>query len=212
MIKVFIGEDHEIVRDGLKSLLTDIPGVSVVGEASNGQEVINKMPEDTNIVLMDINMPVMNGIETTRYLNEKQGRVSVLALSMADNENYIAEMFNAGAKGYMLKNTGKEELLYALKRIHEGGMYISPEIMVKGIEKMIHHTKETVKNTNVNLSKRELEVLRLLAVGLTNNDIAEKLFTSRRTIETHRKNLIDKTGSKNTASLIRFALLNGIID
>src|SRR6478736_515410 len=128
MIKVFIGEDHEIVRDGLKSLLTDTPGVTVVGEASNGSDVIKNIPKDTDIVLMDINMPVMNGIETTKYLNEKMDKVNVLVLSMMDNENYVSEMFNAGAKGYMLKNTGKDELLYALNRIHDGGLYISPEI------------------------------------------------------------------------------------
>jgi DNA-binding NarL/FixJ family response regulator len=122
-------------------------------------------------------------------------------------------MFNAGAKGYMLKNTGKEELLYALKRIKEGGMYVSPEIMAKSLEKMVLLSRENQRSvSSVALSKRELEVLKLLAEGLTNNEIAEKLFTSRRTIETHRKNLIDKTASKNTAALIRFAIMNGIIN
>jgi DNA-binding NarL/FixJ family response regulator len=213
MIKVFIGEDHEIVRDGLKSLLTDIPGVSVVGEAANGKEIIETIPGDTDIVLMDINMPVMNGIETTKQIQQKYDGINVLVLSMMDHENYVAEMFNAGAKGYMLKNTGKEELLYALKRIKEGGMYVSPEIMAKSLEKMVLLSRENQRSvSSVALSKRELEVLKLLAEGLTNNEIAEKLFTSRRTIETHRKNLIDKTASKNTAALIRFAIMNGIIN
>lgn len=213
MIKVFIGEDHEIVRDGLKSLLRDTPGVSVVGEAANGKEIIDNIPGDTDIVLMDINMPVLNGIETTKQIQQKYDGINVLVLSMMDHENYVAEMFNAGAKGYMLKNTGKEELLYALKRIKEGGMYVSPEIMAKSLEKMVLLSRENQRSvSNVALSKRELEVLKLLAEGLTNNEIAEKLFTSRRTIETHRKNLIDKTASKNTAALIRFAIMNGIIN
>jgi len=213
MIKVFIGEDHEIVRDGLKSLLRDTPGVSVVGEAANGKEIIDNIPGDTDIVLMDINMPVMNGIETTKQIHQKYDGINVLVLSMMDHENYVAEMFNAGAKGYMLKNTGKEELLYALKRIKEGGMYVSPEIMARSLEKMVLLSRENQRSvSNVALSKRELEVLKLLAEGFTNNEIAEKLFTSRRTIETHRKNLIDKTASKNTAALIRFAIMNGIIN
>lgn len=212
MIKVFLVEDHDIVRDGIKSILTDTPGISVIGEASNGNELLKQISPETDIVIMDIHMPLLDGVETTKLLSLQNKNVKILILSMLDHENYITELFNAGVKGYMLKSTGKDELIYAIKRIHNSGMYISPEIMAKSIDRFILLPRDNSNKTNIALSKRELEVLRLLSEGLTNNEIAEKLYTSRRTIETHRKNLIDKTSSKNTAALIRYAIMEGIIN
>jgi DNA-binding NarL/FixJ family response regulator len=211
MIKIVIGEDHEIVRDGLKSLLNDVPGIKVTGEASNGKELIDRLSEDTDIVLMDINMPVMNGIETTRYISQNFKHIKVLVLSMLEDEAIVEKLFAAGAQGYLVKNKGKDELIYAVRRIAEGYMYLAPEITVKILHKIVHTSAVRTPHKTIPLSKREVEVLSLLAEGFTNNEIADKLFTSRRTIETHRKNLIEKTGSRNTAALIRFALTHGIL-
>lgn len=213
MIHLLIGEDHTIVREGLISLLKNEQSISIVAEASNGVEVIEKLNECTpDIAIIDLNMPVMDGFETNRFIQENYKYVKVLILSMLDHEHYVAEALESGAKGYMLKNSGKEELLYAIRRIHAGGMYISPEIVAKliiSLQNQVHEIKKAAPP--VALSKREIEVLSLMADGYTNNEIADKLFTSRRTIETHRKNLIEKTGSKNTASLIKFALIHGIV-
>lgn len=211
MINIFIGEDHEIVRDGLKSLLFNISDINIIGEAATGKEVVDHLPENTDLVLLDLHMPVMDGIETTRYLSRNFSRTKVLALSMMDDEMNVTRLFHAGAKGYMLKNTGKDELMYAIRRVYEGGMYVAPEIAIRMLTKMMDNVDAQSMRPTVALSKREVEVLNLLAEGLTNNEIAEKLFTSRRTIETHRKNLIEKTGSRNTASLIRFAITSGIL-
>lgn len=212
MIKIMLAEDHEILRDGLKSLLKDEPGLSVVEEAKNGKEVIEKISQvDVDVAIIDINMPVMNGLETTQYLNEHYKKVKILVLSMMDNDKYLTQMFEAGATGYLLKSTCKEELIYAVRKVAKGGTYICSEMTLNILDKPKQDFDSLTGQCAVSLSKRELEVLQQIAEGLTNNEIAVKLFTSRRTVETHRMNLIEKTKSKNTAALIKFAILNGFI-
>jgi DNA-binding NarL/FixJ family response regulator len=219
MINVFIAEDHKIVREGIISMFKDEQDISVVGEAEDGKEVLQKIAGlDVNVMLVDINMPLMNGTELTRHISENHKEIKILALSMMDHENYVTQMFEAGATGYLLKNTGREELKYALRRVSAGEPYISHKIAVSMIKKLADQNKvNTVSagmpssKVNVDLSDRELEILELIAEGYTNTEIADKTFTSRRTVETHRKNLIEKTKTKNTATLIKFAIVNGIL-
>ncbi len=212
MIKILLAEDHEILRDGLKSLLKDEPGLSVVEEAKNGKEAIEKIAStEIDVAILDINMPIMNGLETAQYLNLHHKNVKVLVLSMLDHDKYLSQMFEAGATGYLLKSTCKEELIYAIKKVAKGGTYVCSEMTLNILDKPKQEFDTLPGNSSVPLSKRELEVLQQIAEGLTNNEIAVKLFTSRRTVETHRMNLIEKTKSKNTAALIKFAILNGYI-
>lgn len=211
-MKILIGDDHPIIRDGIKGILLNDLTIEI-DEASNGKEVIDRIAvSEPDIAIIDINMPVLDGFATVKHISKYYPQVKVLVLSMHDPDNYVAQMFEAGAKGYMLKTNNKDELIYALKKINAGGVYISPEITIRHLHKILEENSLRKEQTQqVPLSKREFEVLILIAEGLTNNEIAEKLFTSRRTIETHRKNLIEKTGSKNTASLIKFAIQNRMV-
>ena len=215
MVNILLVDDHKIIRDGLRSLLKEEVEIAVVGEASNGQELINMLPETlVDVILMDLNMPVMDGFEGTRYVREHYPDIKVLVLSMLDHENYISKILDAGALGYVLKNTGKEEMVYAIKSVATGNHFICTEIALS----LLKRIQQTTVKTEVNgrqpgdLSKREIEVLRLIAEGFTNAEIADKLFTSKRTIESHRQHLIEKTQAKNTAALVKFALEKGIID
>jgi DNA-binding NarL/FixJ family response regulator len=211
MINILLAEDHEILRDGLKSLLKDEPGLFVIVEAKNGKEVVERIQHvEVNVAIIDINMPLMNGLETTQYLNQHYNDVKVLVLSMLDNEKYLSQLFEAGATGYLLKSTSKEELIYAIKKVAKGGTYICSEMTLNMLGKP-KPDGAFMDHNAVSLSKREIEVLRHIAEGMTSKEIAEMLFTSSRTVETHRMNLIDKTKSKNTAALVKFAIINGFI-
>lgn len=211
MISVLLAEDHLILRDGIKALLKDHPDINIVAEASNGKEVQNLLLDsEIDLLVLDINMPDMDGLKTAKYVKENYKNVKVLVLSMLEQEKYVSKSFEAGALGYILKTTGKDELVNAIKMVAKGDPYISHKIsanMLKNINVSLLQEERIV----VDLSPRELEILDLIAEGYTNAEIADKIFTSKRTVETHRKNLIDKTGTKNTAALIKFAILNGIL-
>ena len=210
MIKVFLAEDHKILREGLISLLKESPGIAIVGESSNGQSAIENISAlEVDVAIVDINMPRMNGLEVTKYLTENCPEVKVLVLTMLDHENYVSKMFKAGAKGYALKNIGREELLQAIKKIYYGEIYISPELASGLVQKL--KMGNTRSKLGDEFSKKEIEILSLIADGLTNEEIANKLLISKRTIETYRMNLIEKTGTKNTASLIKYVMENKII-
>lgn len=213
LIKVLLVEDHAIVRQGIRSLIESDMEISVIGEAANGVEAIHLISENMpDVVIMDLNMPVMNGIECTKVLKRQYPALKVLVLSMHDHEQYLVDMLAAGANGYVLKNTSRKELLYAIKLLHNNRKYIGPEFTESMLAKYQALTKNNSKTAaSVDLSEREKEVLDLIAEGLTNVEIANKLTTSVRTIETRRKNLLEKTNTTNTATLIRFAALNGLI-
>lgn len=214
MINVLLVEDHDIVRQGIRALLENQPEITVIGEACNGQEALEKLKyQKPDILIMDMNMPVMSGLECTRRVRSEHPNIKILVLSMHDHENYLIEMLDAGANGYVLKNTSKDELLFAIKKIANDGMYIGPEFTISMLAKYKATTgfAEASPNLDLKISDREMDVLRLVAKGLTNNEIAKQLFTSVRTIETRRKNLLEKTKTTNTATLIRFATIKGII-
>jgi DNA-binding NarL/FixJ family response regulator len=215
-IKVIIVDDHTIIRDGIKALMRDNDEILIVGEAANGKELINLLPDlAADVILMDINMPEMDGFEATGYLHEKFPEIKVLVLSMLDHENYIAKVFDAGANGYLLKNTGREEMLCAIKVVARGGRYLCSDIGFNLLNKLKNPTYKPAENNDDkqtrDLSQREVEILKLIADGLTNAEIADKIFTSKRTVETHRQNIIEKTKAKNTAALIKYAIGKGII-
>lgn len=211
MINVLLAEDHLILRDGIKALLKDHPDIKVVAEASNGKEVQDLLVDSqVDLLVLDINMPELDGIQTARYVKENYKDIKVLMLSMLEQEKYVTKSIEAGALGYILKTTGKDELVNAIKTVAKGDPYISHKISASLFRNM-YHPVLGAERIEVDLSARELEILSLIAEGYTNSEIANKIFTSKRTVETHRKNLIDKTGTKNTAALIKFSILNGIL-
>lgn len=212
--KIIIVDDHFIFRNGLKDLLAEIPGAEVIGEASNGQEFLQMLEKHTpDIVLMDIKMPEINGIEATRKAMEKYPDLKIMALSMFGESDYVEEMLQAGAIGYLLKNIGKDELAKAISNMAQNKGYFSDEILVLVTRKVFGH-KEEVKTQDLidSFTKRELEILQLVSQGLSNHEIAEKLSISPRTVGGHRNNMLSKSGLKNTAALISFALKNKMIN
>lgn len=212
-IRIILVEDHSIVREGLRVLLENEPMVSVVGEASNGQEVIDLLKTtEADLILMDMNMPVMNGLESTKIIKRDYPGIKVLILSMYDHESYLLDILDAGGDGYILKNSSKEELLFAINKVTNDGVYIGPEFTLNLLTKKRLETGERPAiKPKVELSDREMEVLELIAQGMTNMEMANRLFISVRTIETRRKKLLEKTGTTNTATLIKYSIQNGLI-
>ncbi|MBC6611195.1 response regulator transcription factor [Hymenobacter sp. BT507] len=221
MIRTILVDDHAIIRDGISYLLQQEPDIEVIDQASNGQELLDKLQETpADVVLMDINMPIMSGEEATRRVHALYPQTHILILSMLDHEAYIGRMMEAGASGYILKNAGKEEITFGIRTVAAGRHFLCSELGFQMLHKLQNSgnsapitmtINEPVKKESV-LSRRELEVLRLISEGLTTSEIAEKLYNSKRTIETHRQNMMEKTQAKNTASLIKYALSNGLID
>lgn len=222
MIRLILADDHAILRDGLRSLLTAEPGLDVVGEAGNGNELLallDATPAD--VVLMDVNMPALDGFATMPELRQRFPDVKVLVLSMLDNEHYVARMLAAGALGYVLKNAAFREIAYAIHTVATGQLFLCTDIGLAMLHKALGASGPPAQAgpgedgaadaPTADLTARELEVLKLIAEGLTNNEIADKLFTSKRTIETHRQNIIGKTRAKNTAALIKLAVGRGLI-
>ena len=218
MIKLVLTDDHKLFREGVKALLTEDETIEIAGEAASGNELLELLATvPADMVLLDISMPDMDGLETIKLLRRQHPSVKVLVLSMLDNEWYVQQMLEVGAAGYLLKNISKEELRAAIGMVASGMQYISPNLTIDFLRKSnapapaFTLDQDNNKKPHKELSKREMEVLNLISEGFTNAEISEKLFTSKRTIETHRQNLLEKTQTKNTAALIKFAVLNGII-
>lgn len=212
--KIIIVDDHFIFRNGLKDLLVEVPNVEILAEASSGEEFIEMLSGGTipDIVFMDIKMPGMNGIETTRKALEMMPELRIMALSMFGENEYVEEMLQAGAMGYLLKNIGKDDLIKAIDNISNEKGYFSDEILVL-VTRKVFNAKQESKEKNIldSFTKRELEVLQLVSEGYSNADIASKLKISPRTVGGHRNNMLSKSGLKNTAALVSFALKNKAI-
>ena len=215
MIKIVLAEDHQIVRDGVRALLEREKEFAVVGEASTGEEVLRLLENGTvpDVILADLNMPVLGGLELTEQIKTRYPSVKVIILSALDNEKYVLKAFLAGAKGYLLKSVSPDELVFAIKHTHHFIQYICSDLSKRFLNRLLALPDPlTQKNVlDLNFSSREVEILFLLGEGFTNQEIADKLFTSRRTIENQRQVMIDKSGARNTIALVKFAILNGII-
>jgi DNA-binding NarL/FixJ family response regulator len=210
-IKVFIVDDHSIFRKGLMLQLKEIKTIEVIGEASNGKEIIEYLETNSeiDIILLDIKMPVMDGIEAAGIISVKYPKIKIIALSMFDEEEYFQNMLDAGVDGYLLKNVSKEELERAITFVSSGNNYYSSEMFPILTKKFTHKKDTTEKLLPIDtLTKRELEILQLITDGFTNHEIAETLFISQRTVDGHRNNILSKTGAKNTVSLVTMALKN----
>ena len=215
MIRIIIADDHPIVRDGLRSALDSVERFHVTGVASNGFEALELIKADPpDLLLTDISMPEMNGIELTREVAKKYPGVKIIILSMHENDAYINNSLQAGAHGYLLKDSEKTELSSAIEKVFAGEKYFSKsvsQILVNGLYNKDGSKAEEVLSTG-NLSKREVEVLQLIAQGLSNKEIAAKLFLSIRTVDAHRYNIMQKMSVKNTAEMIKTAVKMKIIE
>jgi DNA-binding NarL/FixJ family response regulator len=208
--RIIITDDHQLFRNGLKILLNAFPDFEVVAEASNGEEFLKTLRNTkADVALMDINMPEMDGIEATRRGLKICPGIEIIALSMYGEEEYYYKMVDAGAKGFILKDSDISEVKEAILTIRKGGSYFSQELLYHVIQKIKHRENES---KTANLSKREKEILIKICEGLSNQEIAEALFISKRTVDKHRANLLGKTNSKNTASLILYAIKNKLIE
>lgn len=209
-IKIIIADDHQLFRNGLKILLNAFPEFEIIAEASNGIDFLEVLRHTrADVALMDINMPEMDGIEATRKAMKLSPDLCIIALSMYGEEEYYYKMVDAGAKGFLLKDSDISEVKEAILTVRKGGSYFSQELLYHVIQKIKHRENES---KSANLSKREKEILFKICEGLSNQEIAESLFISKRTVDKHRANLLGKTNSKNTASLILFAIKNKLIE
>ena len=215
-IKILIADDHKMFRDGLKEILSKEKNMVITDEASNGSEAVKKMSSgQPDVVLMDIDMPGLNGIETTRQILQDHPQIKVLVLSMHSDSMYIISMLEAGAKGYILKTAGKEEMINAINAIAAGDSYFSSQVSSMILEQLQGKRKGKNKHQHqgpIALTPREYEVLKLIAQEFSNPEIATKLFISIRTVDTHRRNLLEKLGVKNTAGLVKYAMKMGLLD
>ena len=209
-VRIIIADDHQLFRNGLKILLNAFSDFEVIGEASNGDEFIRVIRNArADVALMDINMPEMDGIEATRKGLKLCPELRIIALSMYGEEEYYYKMVDAGARGFILKDSDISEVREAILTVIKGGNFFSQELLYHVIQKIKHRESE---NKSASLSKREKEILIKICEGLSNQEIADTLFISKRTVDKHRANLLGKTNSKNTASLILFAIKNKLIE
>jgi len=211
MIRLLIADDHQVLLDGFNSIFDPIDDITVVATALNGKEVLNLVSEsEIDVILLDINMPVLNGVETCKKLSKKHPHVKVIALSMYDQQSYFKRMMQYGAKGYLIKNDSAETIEKAIRMVVAGGRFISPQLqnMLSSIDYL---SGKKVSLMGSEISPREEEVLNHVASGLTDHQIADKLFISYHTVNSHRKNLLLKLDAKNTAELVKKAMERGML-
>ena len=213
MIKILIADDHGIVRTGLKLLLERVPGMQLAGEASDGREAVRLARElHPDIVIMDIGMPLLNGIDAARQIVRENERIGVIMLSMYTDESYIVRALDAGAKGYLLKDNADEDMERAIRSVALGRPFFSPTIAQSLLDDYLRLMRERkVEDSYELLTEREREVLQLLAEGKSNKEAATVLDLSPYTIETHRTNLMQKLGLHNTAEIVLYSVRKGII-
>jgi DNA-binding NarL/FixJ family response regulator len=216
-IKLIIVDDHRVVRDGLKKFIGNDEQFELQGEAENGQKALDLLEEKhIDVVLSDLNMPVMDGLELTEAVIKRYPDTKVIILTMLDEPHYIKQLMSCGAEGYLFKNSGVEEVKTAIRKVHHGETYMSNEVTEKLTQYVIKRKEANPKNKrfgfHVELSKRELEVLELIIKEYSNQEIAEKLFISVRTVDAHKRNMIEKTGSRNIAGLVMYAITHQLFE
>lgn len=211
-IRMILADDHKIMRKGLISLLKDLPDIEVVGEAEEGREAIHLARElNPDIIIMDVTMPSLNGMEATRQLISEMQGLNVIALSMHRESRFVVGMLEAGAKGYLLKDCDFEELIQAIRTVAKGRTYLSPEISDIVVEGLVNSLEQgRLPSPTSSLTPREREVMQLLAEGFGTREIAERLYVSVKTVESHRQNIMQKLNLKSLPELTKFALREGI--
>lgn len=211
-ISVYLVDDHQIMLDGIKALLSNDKVIDIAGESIRCKEAFEMISIcKPDVILTDIHMPDMNGIEFSRLVKNNFPEIKIIALSMSAEEALISDMLEAGASGYLVKNIGKEELREALIRVVSGEVYFSPEVAAQ-LSKALLNSRNRDKEPVVKLTQRELEIVRLIAKEYSNEQIANALFISERTVETHRKNIFRKTKIKGVIGLLKFAMENKLLD
>jgi len=210
--KILIAEDHEMIRDGLCLIVESVPAYEIVGVTSDGIETVAAVKSlKPDLVMMDLSMPGMHGLEATREIKQLPYQVKVLVLTVHQDEEYVSEAFKIGADGYIPKRASKEELLRALESVLAGEHFISPMIDYN-IEEQTEDSSDADKTTIwQSTTPRERQVLKLIAEGHTNNEIADMLFISVKTVETHRSNLMKKIGAHNASKLTAYAMRKGLV-
>lgn len=208
-VNILLVDDHTIVTDGLKALLDGDPAYVVKGEAANGQIAIDMLRIlKIDLVLMDIDMPVLNGIEATKIIKKEMPEKKIIMLTMHDEKAMIKMMLDIGADGYLLKNSGKAEIVKAVNNVMNGEKYYSEEVTSVLLEKRDSRDENGILSE---LTEREIQIIKLIAEGLSNKEIGEQLFISHRTVDTHRTNLMNKLDLHNVAGIVKFAITNGLI-
>lgn len=203
MIQIFIVDDHPLITEGLKSLLNDCEDICVVGTASNAIDALNALKnQPVDIAFLDINLPDISGVELCKKIRDKLPHIKCVALTTSNERSHVSRMMQNGAMGYLIKSSPKDELIKAIRQIYSGGYYMNVNVHEVASPKSLHVPF---------LTRREKEVLGLIAEGMTNNEIAEKLFVSPATVKTHRENLLMKFEVTNTASLIKLAAQQGLL-
>jgi len=212
--KVFLVDDHQIVRDGIRSLIEDAEDIVIIGEAGSGEEMLTLLePAQPDIILLDISLPGKNGIELLPIIKDQFSYMKVLILSMYNADDYIFNAVRAGANGYLPKNSSKDELLTAIRQICEGNDYFGEEVHKIIVNSYISMAKdERSPDKKQQLSVRELEILKFFAEGMSNKQIADKLFISVRTVESHKNHIMQKFGFKSTVEMVKYAIKNKIVD
>lgn len=212
MIDVLVADDHQLLIDGIRAALTGIEDIRIVAEVYNGYQVLEKLDAglSVDVILMDINMPKLDGLNCTKMLHKKYPAVRVIALSQYDEKRFVKQMVKNGASGYMLKDAGKDVLEKAIRTVHGGQVYFCDRLSLRLINQELK--MEDTKSLFPKLTEREVEILRLIGNEMSSQQIADKLFLSFHTVESHRANLMSKAGVKNTAGLIRWATENDYLD
>jgi len=214
MIRVVLVDDHLILREGIRALLEKVSDIEMVGEADNGTEAVAKVAQlMPDVVLMDITMPGLNGLKATRQIKQEHPQVKVLILTMHETDQYLSEMLEAGASGYVVKTTTSSELISAIRTVYQGDVHLYPSITRMLVEDYLHKVQLGEEKESYNgLTPREKEILMYIAGDKQNKEIAELLGISVRTVQSHRTNLMDKLGAHDRTELVKYAIRKGIID
>ena len=211
IIKIILTDDHQLFRDGIKSLLEDTGDINVIGEASNQEELFKIIENNKpNIIILDITLPGASGIEITKKIKSEHPDINILILSMHNEDEFVINALEAGAKGYLPKDINKDELLEAIYTINDGDEYYNKEISKIFLKKYMQNKADS-ENENPILTNREIEIVKLVSEGLKNQEIAEKLFISIRTVDAHKNNIMRKLKLKSNVEIVKFAIKNKII-
>lgn len=210
-IKVILADDHQLFREGLANLLADSTEIEVIALAVNGKDAVDKAKQlHPDVLLMDINMPEMDGVEATSQLLKEMPGIKIIGLSIHANKQYIKGMLEVGSSGYLFKNCSFDELIKAIQTVHQGKKYLSEKITEIIIQEYLNN-EEIVSTASSNLTLRESEILKLIAEGVPVSDISNRLFVSIKTINTHKQHILEKLNLKTTTDIIKYALKKGII-